>query len=210
MKTNLIAGALIACATAATVQAQDFSDISVGVGVTSFGANLEAAYRIDPQYGVRGALMGGISADFDETDDEGVTASGDFDLGGAAVLVDYYPNGGAWRLSGGLFFSNTELTATGEVDLEGGGTENVTLNAEFANQISPMVTTGYEYAFGQGWSFNSEIGLVFTGGIDLEVTASDPSAQQDIDDDQDVQDAISDAGDIFAYPYISLGVSYRY
>lgn len=210
MSLKNVLASLIACSAAATVQAQDFSDVSVGVGVSTFGANLEAAYRVDPQFGVRGALMGGISADFDETDDEGVTASGDFDLGGAAVLVDYYPTGGAWRLSGGLFFSNTQLSATGSVELEEGGTEDVSLNAEFANKVSPMVTAGYEYGFGQGWSFNSEIGLVFTGGVDLTFTATDPGAQDEIDNDPEVRSAISDASDIFAYPYLSFGVSYRF
>lgn len=202
--------ALVATAIGAGAAAQDSGDLSVGLGVSTFGANLEAAYHIAPQYRVRGALMGGIALDFDETDDDGLTASGDLDLGGLALLVDYYPTQGAWRLSGGLFFSNTELTASGEVDLESGSTESVTLDAEFSNEVSPMITAGYEYGFGNGWSFNSEIGLVFTGGIDLKITATDPTAQDEINNDPDVQSAISDASDIFAYPYLSLGVSYRF
>ncbi len=201
-KTLLAATALTIAGS--TAFAQEAGDVTVGVGLSNFGLNLEGAYQIDPQLRVRGALMGGFSASYDETDDAG-TAEGDFDLGGLAILADYYPTQSGWRISGGLFVSNTELSASGT-----SAGEEAELTAEFANAVSPMVTTGYEWGFADGWSFNSELGVIFTGGFDLDVTATGTGNQAVIDADPDVQEAISDAEDLIAVPYLSLGVSYKY
>jgi hypothetical protein len=73
-----------------------------------------------------------------------------------------------------------------------------------------MFTTGYDMAFGTGWSFNSEIGVIFNGGIDLTVTAGNPAIQQDVDDDTDVQAAKSDANDVSILPYIGVSLGYRF
>ncbi|MCK0096985.1 hypothetical protein MWU60_15520 [Yoonia sp. F2084L] len=201
-KTLLAAAALTTIGAMAT--AQEAGDVTVGTGLSTFGLNLEGAYQIDPQWRARGALMGGISASYDETED-GDTAEGDFDLGGLALLADYYPTQSGWRVSGGLFLSNTELSASGT-----SAGQDAELSAEFANQVAPMVTTGYDWRFGDGWSFNSEVGVVFTGGIDLEVNATGSGNQAIIDADPDVQDAISDAEDVVALPYLSFGVSYTF
>lgn len=202
LKTLLAATALTTIGTMAT--AQEAGDVTVGTGLSTFGLNLEGAYQIDPQLRVRGALMGGISTSYKETEN-GDTAEGDFNLGGLGLLADYYPTQSGWRVSGGLFVSNTELIADGT-----SAGQDAELSAEFANKVAPMVTTGYDWRFGEGWSFNSEVGVIFTGGIDLEVNATGAGNQAIIDADEDVQDAISDAEDLIALPYVSLGVSYRF
>lgn len=189
--------------------AQDAGDTSISLGVSTFGANIEAAYQINPSYRVRGALMGGLSFDYDESGADG-DFIGDFTLGGVAILGDYYPMQNGWRVSGGVFFSNTELNTTGTTNIDGHGDESVSLAAKFSNEISPMLTTGYDWSFGSGWSLNSEIGVVFNGGIDLDVTADNAAIQQDVDDDADVQQAKADAQDIVALPYIGLTVAYRF
>ncbi|MDO6592002.1 hypothetical protein DS901_00255 [Loktanella sp. D2R18] len=195
--------------TATPTFARDVGDTSVNLGVSTFGVNLEAAYQINPAIRVRGALMGGISLDYDENNDDG-DFSGTFDLGGAAFLGDYYPGQSGWRISGGLFFSNTELSLTGTTDIDGLGSQSVTATAEFENKIAPMLSTGYDLAFGRGWSFNSEIGVIFNGGIDLNIIADNSAIQQDVDDDTDVQDAKGDADDITVLPYIGVSLGYRF
>ena len=194
---------------AGTANGQEAGDISAGVGISSLGANLEAAYQIDPTYRVRGAFIGGIDVSYEESDADG-EFEGNFQLGGLALIGDFYPLQNGWRVSGGLFFSSSELSATGTADIDGLGDQDVELTAEFSSAIAPMVTTGYDLRFGDGWSFNSEIGLIFTGGIDLEVTADDPLVQGQVDDDADLQDAIDDAADISLYPYIGFGLSYTF
>lgn len=208
MKTLCAVCAIALSASVAT--AQEAGDTSVALGLSTFGANIEAAYQIDPTYRVRGALMGGLSFDYEESDADG-EFDGSFDLGGLAVLGDFYPVQNGWRVSGGLFFSNTELSATGTADIDGVvGAQSVTTSAKFANDIAPMITTGYDASFGDGWSFNSEIGVIFTGGIDLDVQADNALVQGQVDDDADVQEAKADAEDIIALPYLSLTVGYSF
>lgn len=208
MMKSIVSAALISAA-ATAASAQDMGDITVGAGLSTFGANLEAAYQVNPTLRLRGALMGGVDATYSDTDTAGVTVTGDAQLGGVALLADYYPTGGAWRLSGGVFFSNTDLTASGEVDLPT-GPEAATITAAFSSDVAPMVTAGYEYRFGGGWSLNLEGGVVYTDGIDVTFTATDPTAQAEIDADADVVDAISTAKDVVVWPYLSLGVTYRF
>ena len=102
-KTLLTATALTAVCGAAN--AQDVGDITVGAGLSNFGINLEGAYQVTPDVRARGALMGGFSDDFEDADD-GDSIEGEFNLGGAALLADYYPLQNGWRVSGGLFISN--------------------------------------------------------------------------------------------------------
>ncbi len=210
LKTILYATALTAVASTAT--AQEVGEFTVGAGLSSFGANIEGAYQVAPQFRARGAFMGGFSYEFEDSDGD-AEIKGDFDLGGIAILADYYPLGNGWRVSGGLFYSNTELSADGTVEVEDGMTTRdaeASVSATFENELSPMITTGYDLSFGDGWAFTSEIGVIFNGGINIEFDAENDADQADIDNDQDAQDLISDAGDITALPYLSLGVSYRF
>ncbi len=206
MKTFCAVCALALSATAVT--AQETGSTSIGFGFSSLGANLEAQYKVNPSYAVRGVFMGGISADYEESDEDG-DYDGSIDLGGVAVMGDFYPTQGGWRISGGLLFSNNELSATGTVDVAGTD-EAATITAKFENEISPIVTTGYEWAFADGWKFTPEAGIIFNGGIDLQFDATNPLAQDDIDNDPDLQDARDDASDIVVLPYVALTVSYQF
>ncbi|MGJ8622797.1 MAG: hypothetical protein ACSHW1_08465 [Yoonia sp.] len=209
MKLRTLASATALTAACTIANAQDSGDISVGVGLSTFGANLEAAYQITPDLRARGALMGGLNLDFEESDDADI--EGEFNLGGAALLADYYPLQNGWRVSGGLFFSNTDLTATGTVETEPGPvSRSATVSAQFENEIAPMITTGYDWSFSDSWALTSELGVIFGGGIDLSFETDDAADQAAIDDDPDVQEAIADAADITVLPYLSLGVSYRF
>ncbi len=206
MKNFLAIATLALCANAAS--AQNAGDISAGIGFSSLGGNVEAAYRIDPSFGVRGVFIGGIDESYEETDED-ETFEGSIELGGLAVLADYYPNQGDWRISGGLMFSQNEISATGSVDV-GLTTEDATISVKFENEIAPMISTGYEWGFADGWTLTPEAGLILTGGLALDYTASDPSAQDEIDNDPDVQEAKSDAEDIVVLPYLAFTVSYQF
>lgn len=205
---NFCAACMVVLGTSAAT-AQEAGDMSVALGVSTLGANLEAAYQIDPSYRIRGAFIGGIDASYSESDAD-AEFEGDIQLGGLALIGDFYPLQNGWRVSGGLFFSNSELNATGTADIDGVGTEAVTTTAAFKSDVAPMITTGYDLGFGDGWSFNTEAGLILTGGIDLDFTADNPLVQDEVDDDPDVQQAKADAEDISIYPYVSLSLSYRF
>ncbi|MEM6312107.1 MAG: hypothetical protein AAF754_18930 [Pseudomonadota bacterium] len=184
-------------------------DVVVGMGISTLGANIEAAYRLNPTYRVRGIVMGGVDIAYDAEDASGDFV-GDVVLGGVAIMGDFFPLQSGWRLSGGLFLSNAELRATGTAEVEGGGTVDADIDARFASEIAPMVTTGYDIGFGRGWSLNTEAGVIFTGGIDVTYTAEDPALQDALDSDADVQDVVESAADLPIYPYASLTVSFQF
>ncbi|PRY75959.1 hypothetical protein CLV80_11045 [Yoonia maritima] len=206
---------LVSCT---AVQAQEAGDMSVGLGVSTFGGNLEASYVINEQFRVRGALMGGFS--YEDSGSEPGDGSYEFDasLGGFAVLADYYPTQSGWRVSGGLFLSNTDFTGVAEASaanpIEIDGTEytsgSVTTKSEFNNTVAPVLTTGYDLHFADNWTFSSEIGAIFIGGVDLSAKSDDATLQAEIDSSDDYAEARDDADDLNIYPYLSLGLAYRF
>ena len=215
---RIFAGCAALLISSTAIHAQETGDMSVGLGVSTFGGNLEASYTINEQFRVRGALMGGFSYEETESDPGEAAFEIDANLGGLAILADYYPTQSGWRVSGGLLFSNTEFSAYAEasgsepIDID--GTEytsgSVTTKAEFSNKVSPMLTTGYDLHFADNWTFSSEIGAVLIGGVDLSATAGGGIDQSEIDDSEDYQEARDDAGDLKVYPYLSLGLAYRF
>ena len=208
---------LMAASFALPATAQEVGDTTVAAGISTFGANLEAAYQVSPEFRVRGALMGGLS--YSETSNEdGNEYDLDASLGAIAILADYYPTQSGFRVSGGVVFSNTNIDATTtastgspiEIDDQSFTTGSVKASAEFANTVSPMVTAGYDYRFGNAWSIGGEIGAIYTGGVDLKATGSNAALQTAIDGSQDYADARRDADDIKFYPYLSVTVGYRF
>lgn len=204
MKRSLpLAAALLALA------APLAADSSVGVGVSTFGLNLEAQTRVAPMIGVRGAVMGGVDIDYEEMDAE-VDLMGNVTLGGAALLVDAYPMGGGWRVSAGGFLTDSDLEVIGSAEITKVGTVSVTSTAEFANEISPMLTTGYVWNASPFFSLSTDVGLLYTGGIEVTYTANDPLWQDDVDADPELQQIRDDASEITIYPYASIVGSFRF
>lgn len=182
---------------AGAVSAQGVGEISAGVGVTNFGLSLQGEYKASPQVGVRGMLMGGFNLD-DEFDVDDASVDGDASLGGVAVVADYYPLSNPWRVSGGLFFSTSEVT--GEVT---DGLLTYEGEITFQNDIAPMITTGFNAEIATGWSLSGDVGVIISS---LEVSSddADPAVQQEIDDLND------DLEDLPVFPFVGIAVSYSY
>ncbi|MEL7181043.1 MAG: hypothetical protein AAFN63_14530 [Pseudomonadota bacterium] len=197
MTLKLTMAAMAAACLSTVAQAQNIGEISVGVGVTNFGFSLQGEYDVAPQVAVRGMIMGGFSID-DTFEVDDAEVDGDAELGGVAILADYYPLSNPWRVSGGLFFSTTEISG----DVTDG---LLTYEGEVAltNEIAPMITTGFNTDIAPGWALSGDIGMIISS---LEVSSDD--------DDADVQDEIdelnSDLEDLPVLPFIGFAVSYTY
>ena len=197
MKKKVIFVAVAATMFAAQSQAQDFSDVSVGLGLTLFGPSLHAEYEVQPNFGMRAMVMGGLSVDGEfEYDD--TLVDGTADLGGFAVLADLYPLSNPWRVSAGLFISNNKVT--GEFDDDGTLYDG---KIEFKNDVAPLITTGFKYPFGTGWSFSGDIGVI-VASLEASSDADDPDVIESI------ANANSDLSDIPVFPFIGFAVSYSY
>ena len=196
MKLNVFLTAAAFTTFTVTASAQEIGDTFFGVGVTNFGLALQGEYTVNPNLNIRGAIMGGLSLD-DEFEVEDYTVDGTADFGGLSIVADYYPFENAWRISGGLFFSNSEITGdfTGPEDFDG--------KVKFANEVAPLITTGFRTELASGWALSGDIGVIISP---LEASSSDTSTAV-----QDEIDALNDdIEDIPVFPYIGTAVSYRF
>ena len=207
--------------TASTGLAQEIGQTTVSSGVSTFGANVEVAYQIDPLIRIRGALAGlpnldALSGSFEE---DGTTFEYDATIGAIVTLVDFYPTSSGWRVSGGFLYNQTELTANATLTADNtftvdNGTEiesgRVDVVSSFKKQVSPMITSGYDYKFQDKWVLGVEIGAIYTGGVDLDVSSTDSRLQAEIDNDSDIQEARNAADDLTYYPYVSISVGYQF
>jgi hypothetical protein len=194
-RTAILATTLLTTASFAT--AQDAGDVSVGLGLTNFGLSLEGEYAISPQASVRAMIMGGINLEGEFDVDEG-TVDGETNLGGFAVLGDYYPLANAWRVSGGMFISNTDISGT----VSSGG-ETFDGSIELANSVAPMLTTGFSAEIADGWAFTGDIGVIFSS-LEASGEGLSPAEQAEIDD---INAALED---VPVVPFLGLAVSYSY
>lgn len=192
---------LIAAAVVSTVgamaAAQDIGEASAGIGLTNYGLSLEGEYTVTPQIGLRGMLIGGFSIE-DEFELDEATVDGEASFGGFALIGDYYPLSNPWRISGGLFFSNNDITGDvtdGLITYEG--------EIVFTNEVAPMITTGFSTQIAPGWSLSGDLGFIVSS---LEVSSddADPLVQADIDELND------DLEDIPVLPFVGFAVSYAF
>ena len=203
------------------VSAQDVGQVTVGAGVSTFGANLEAAYQIDPSFRVRGVLAGlpGLDILTDTFEEDGTTYTYDATVGAVALLADYYPVNSGWRVSGGVMFNQTSFDANGvlsagnQFTLDDGtvfDTGSVDISAQFVQEISPMITTGYDYRFSNNWILSGEVGAIYTGGLTFEATSDNALLQAEIDSDSDIEQARDDLAEFKFYPYLAITVGYSF
>lgn len=194
-KTMIPAALLAVAATSAATQ--DAGELSVGVGVTNYGASLSGEYTVSDQLGLRAMVMGGLNVD-GEFDVDDATVDGEAELGGFSMIADYYPLANAWRVSGGLFLSNSEVA--GEVTDSGLTYEG---EVNLVNDVAPIVTTGFKTQLGTGWSVSGDVGVIFSS---LEVTSDDlnPLIQAEIDE------LNAELEDLPVVPFVGLAVGYSF
>lgn len=199
---------------ATTATAQD-NNLRFGLGLSTMGATLEGAYRLNQNFGVRGLVAGGLNANGTETVD-GVNYNASGQLGGFALLADYYTGSTGFRLSGGAFVSNTSFggstTATvanpvtiGNTTFTGGQTASA--NIEFSRKVSPILTVGYDWNVGRNFTISGEVGAIAMGGLDVNVTAPAAAAADIALETQNIKDELSLFG---VYPYVALTGSFRF
>ena len=207
-----------ACLSATFAQAQSVGETTVGGGLTLFGPSLQGTYQIEPNVRLRGLAIGGLSYTDMDSDDDGNQYAIDLDVAAAAILVDHYPQGEGWRLSGGFLFNLSDLqaTGTGEADepfeingqiFDGG---SVLGEGEFRRSIAPMVTVGYDHPLSENWILGADVGAIYTGGFDTTFTANSAALQTEVDNSEDFQDFTDEARSYPFLPYVGVTVSFRF
>ena len=204
---------------AMAVPADDSTGIGVSAKVGTLGVGGDLTIGVSDYFGVRLEVNGfGWNPTFER--DEG-TVQGDVEWLSYGALLDCFPAGGGFRVTGGLLLNKNKLKLKADlkkpVELDGNDYSLSDLNGEVTfNETAPYVGIGYGNAVGAGqrWHFTCDFGVMFQGSpkISASARASDPALQGVVDEalDREVAD-IQDDADVFKYyPVIAAGVSYKF
>lgn len=148
------------------------SDYAVGIGAGTFGAGVDFTYNASDRVNIRALLHGGEFSAPDYEADE-IEYTGDAELGGQALFVDFFPLGGKFRFSAGLINNVSELRANARAATINVGNNGDTLTDGEA-AIDLEVVDGVVPYFGIGWGNPVSDGIPLGFSIDIGVIPADP------------------------------------
>lgn len=215
MKTKLIYPlAVIGLLGAANAVADGFG---FGVKGGTLGLGTEGNFGISEQFNARVGLNS-YNFRFDETA-SGIDYNAEIDMNSTALILDWHPFSGTFRLSAGLINNKNagRLSATPTSNQQIGNTTYTpaqigTLSGEvtFRKNV-PYLGLGWGNAVGRGSRFglNFEVGVMKQGKADVRLRSSNSMVSQS-DLDREAQAAEDDMSSFDTYPVISLGFSWRF
>lgn len=223
----LVAGATMLAATPALAQ-DEGGHLYAGITGGTLGIGPEVGYRLNETLGVRAsATFLGVSHEFDSDD---ITYDGSVDLESYGAMLDLYPFGGGFRVSGGFRINSNRAKATAEptggtftfngVDYDATTLVTSARTRAKVDDFAPALTLGYAGGNRSGFVFGVEAGALFQGSakidpITITGTCANPGANPacatiaaDLEAERrDVQD---DVDDYKVYPILQLTVGYRF
>ena len=184
------AAVLALAATGLLPQAQA-GEVYANVGLPGIG--LGYAHPIDSRFTVRADFMT-LGSRSKSTTEEGIRYDGRYKLQRLAVLGDWFPFGGSFRLTGGLSSNQYKVTldATGENGSLTIGDRTYTTTAADGLKVevkfpsvTPYLGIGWGHQSASGWRFGADIGaLVGRAKVNATVRgalASEPDIQANLD-----------------------------
>ncbi|AEG94512.1 conserved hypothetical protein [Ramlibacter tataouinensis TTB310] len=143
------------------------------------------------------------------------------------ALLDYFPAGGSFRLSGGLVHNGNKAEVAAR---PAGGTFTFNNNVYDAatvgtvegsvkfRTLAPYLGIGWgnPLAAGKGWSFSTDVGVILHGSPRTNLASSGCTASAEVcarlanDVEAENQALREDARDFKAFPVIRVGLSYRF
>lgn len=209
----------------ASAFAQSEVGITGSVGTTGVGAH--ATFPISPSVNARLGL-GYLGYNY-----KGSTRDMQYDLDLKAntydALIDWYPEkGSSFRITGGVAYNGNQIAVHGKPDAAGsysiqGNTYNaasvgsVTGKVDF-NKVAPYLGIGWgrNLKDEKGWSFSTDIGVLFQGSPKTSLTANGCSAgpavcNQFASDVARENEALArEVRKFRVYPVLRIGVSYKF
>ncbi len=209
----------LTCCNLASAEAFDTFAVTAKFGTLGFG--VEATTPLTNQVNLRGGF------NHWSTDDDGVkddiTYKVDVDLTTFGLMADWHPFNNGFRASAGLYVNKSDLSMDASASATYTIGDTVYTAAEVGkldgtvdfDTIAPYIGIGWGNALSsQGdLRFNADLGVLFQGGPDVNLTAtgtaaSDPGFANDIaKEEKQLQD---DVDDFEVWPVISIGVSYSF
>jgi hypothetical protein len=213
-RISLTSVALISLLASANAAAAEFG---VGIKGGLLGYGPEGTLGLSQYFNVR---LGQNSYSYQtEMDEDDISYDGELDWKTTALLLDWHPFGGTFRLTAGLVNNrNTiQLTATPTSNQVIGGTTYTpaqigTLSGDVSFKRNvPFFGLGWGNAVGKGWpvGVNFEIGVLKQGSPSVSLSSSSGIVSQ-ADLDAEARQTEDDMKDFDIYPVIALGLSYRF
>lgn len=219
MKTTIRLVAAAALALPAIAAAEGFN---VSARASTLGLGADVGYAFNDYVNLR-VGFNNYTRDYDTTEDD-IDYEFDLELDSTAIMLDYHPFGGTFRLTAGMLDNKNELNgqAASNGDIEIGSTtytsaEVGTLysNVKLGDSNPLYVGLGFSQALGDaGWGFGFDVGMVLMGKPTLTLTpeggslTSDPNFQADLEAEE--QAAQADLDDFENYPVIALGLTFQF
>jgi hypothetical protein len=188
--------------------------------ISTLGASLEVAKGFTPNFGMR------MGFNYFSYGYSGEQSDIDLDLElkllSFAVLADWHPFEGAFRLTGGILINGNKISMNASLDNSspediGDGAYNLdSVSGELSfNTIAPYFGLGVDTTFGDHdhWGFTFDIGLMYQGTPDLEYIVrgpdqNNPAIKADLEkEERDVEEELN----WFKwYPVVSTGIVYQF
>ncbi len=194
--------------------------VAVGLTAGTLGIGPEVGFRISDHLGIRGnASFLGINGNYESDDLE---YDGKIKLKSFGAMLDVYPMGGHFRISGGARINKSyvRLDAMPSQDVEIG--DDVYTPAQIGilkgraevKNFAPALTLGWSGKNRKGFMFGFDAGVLFQGTIRVrEFTATgglagDAAFTANLERERiSLQD---DVNDYKVYPILQLSVGYRF
>lgn len=215
----LVAGIATLCfAAPATAQEPDgeTSHLNFGVTAGSLGIGPEIGYRISRNIGVRAsATFLGISRGYDSDD---VQYHGKVRLQSFGAMLDLFPFGGAFRLSGGLRVGGNRIqvdaTPTGETDIGNGSYSPAQIGTLTARakpaRVAPAFTIGTGGGTGKGFFIGAEGGVLLQGRFRVTDFTASGGAVSKADLDMERASLQQDIDALKIWPIAQIKLGYRF
>ncbi|MGL4882054.1 MAG: hypothetical protein ACRC8K_13460 [Waterburya sp.] len=219
-------------------QEQPKSGWAIVPEISTLGLGGHVVRKITPQFNGRvGINAFSLGLDGIDTD---IDYDADFNLFNVSTLVDFQPfKSSGFRVSGGLVFGNNNFEGTADIseqvveeledtidtsnleDVDGLATADA--DVDITNSVSPYlgIGGGNPVANGKGLGFWWNLGVIFGGSPDIEVTPNvsdqvpenereevEAAANQVVNDEEEEIEDVLDIVNI--YPVLSLGLSYQF
>jgi hypothetical protein len=225
VKRTLAAIALAGLTTSAFAQSQSEIGISGSVGTTGVGAH--ATFPISPSINARVGL-GYLGYTY-----KGSTRDMQYDLDLKAntydALIDWYPEkGSSFRITGGVAYNGNRIdvhgkpNATGSYSIQGNVYDAASVGSVSGkvgfNKVAPYLGIGWgrNLKDEKGWSFSTDIGVLFQGSPKTSLTANGCTAgaavcNQFANDIARENEALArEVRKFRVYPVLRIGVSYKF
>lgn len=221
MKRKFLSAALLgALAFASTASARDVA-ITGDFGTT--GAGLHLVTPLTSNLNARVGVNAFSDSRTEETDEARYAAKAK--LRTFDALLDYYPSSTQFRMTAGLVYNGTKVTATASPKAGNSYEFNGTLydatdageidaKIDF-NKIAPYLGIGWGNAVAKGWGFTADLGVLFQGKPKVDLTnrgcnLGDECATLASDLEAEEDELRDEAKDFRYYPVIRVGLTYKF